>query len=126
MENKFIELTDLLFTDPKENTSLEYKTAAWNLPKSFWETYSSFANTDGGIIVLGVSKDKRNRTYHVDGVDNPSAIKTDLWNMLSNSEKVNKNLLTEDDVLVLKVRGKTIIQIKIHKATFDQRPIFIN
>ena len=34
----------------KENIHLEAKSAESKLPKSFWESYSAFANTDGGII----------------------------------------------------------------------------
>ena len=50
-----------------EDTELEYKSAQGGFPESFWETFSSFANTNGGIIVLGV-KDK-NQKIIPDGLD---------------------------------------------------------
>lgn len=39
-----------------ESFDLEFKSAKGGFPKSFWETYSSFANTEGGIIILGISE----------------------------------------------------------------------
>ena len=35
----------------REHHQLEVKDARGGFPDSFWETYSSFANTDGGIIL---------------------------------------------------------------------------
>lgn len=42
----------------RESNQLEAKKAAGGLPGSLWESYSSFANTDGGVILLGVDEQK--------------------------------------------------------------------
>lgn len=38
----------------KESGEVEFKSARGGFPGSFWETYSSFANTGGGVVIFGV------------------------------------------------------------------------
>lgn len=61
--------TNGVFKQPAESETLEYKTAEWELPKSFWETVSSFSNTSGGLIVLGVKENKAIHEYQIVGTD---------------------------------------------------------
>ena len=58
-----------------ESIEVECKKASNSLPKSVWETYSSFANTNGGTIYLGVEEQKdKNNKFIITGVDNPEKI----------------------------------------------------
>ncbi len=106
-----------------ESISLECKSAAGGVPKSLWDSYSAFANTYGGTILLGVEEKKG--AFTITGVSNPQAIISDLWNTLS-SEKVSSNILFNDSIYALTIDKRTIIVIEVPRAERTERPIFLN
>lgn len=112
-----------------ERITLECKKAKNEVPKSVWETYSAFANTIGGNILLGI-EENRNETnpakrFVITGVENPQKIISDLWNTV-NSNKVNQNILNNDDVEIVDVDGKHVVYINVPQADWRIKPVFLN
>ena len=80
----------------RENNRLEAKLATGGLPRSIWETYSAFANTYGGVILLGV-EELPDHTLRVQGLLEPREL----------------------------VDGGDIVAITVPPAEQDQRPVYI-
>jgi len=76
-----------------ETTDWEFKSARGGFPGSFWETYSAMANSEGGVVVLGVSD--KHGTVHVDGLaaGKVTTYQKTLWDGLNNRGMVSDNLL---------------------------------
>ena len=55
-----------------ERVTLECKKAKAEVPKSIWQTYSAFANTIGGLILLGVNEDMQEKEIFPESKLTPS------------------------------------------------------
>lgn len=107
-----------------ESADLEFKTASGGFPKNLWETYSAFANTDGGIIILGIRE--RNGHLQIEGLT-PEQIqqyKKQFWNDVNNPDCVSYNLLVDRDVIEGEYEGKKLLLIRVPRATRSQRPVY--
>ncbi|MDE6522265.1 MAG: putative DNA binding domain-containing protein [Muribaculaceae bacterium] len=108
----------------KENSRLEVKSARGGLPSSLWESYSAFANSDGGVIVLGV-KENRDGSFFVEGLGNSHKLIKDFWNAVNNRQKVSCNILTDSMAYLDSVDGKDVIVIHVPRAERTSRPVYV-
>ncbi len=107
-----------------EDFELEFKSGRGGVPGSLWESYSSFANTDGGVIVLGVRQRASNR-FEIQGLDDAEKMRQNIWNCVNNRDHVSHNLLGNDDLRVEQVGDKDVIVIEVPRADRRQRPVFL-
>ena len=112
----------------RESVDLECKLAAGRdgqgaVPEDFWRTYSSFANTDGGIVLLGV-QEKQGR-FSLNGIANVAKLRKELFDGLNNRQKVSANLLTDSLVREVSLEGCALLVIEIPRANRKQRPVFL-
>ena len=109
----------------KENTRIEAKQAVGGLPRSIWETYSAFANTSGGVILLGVAENKKEKTLYPVSIPDPRRLVAQFWELVNDKRVVSRNILKKSDVSIERVEGKEIVVICVPKAKRSQRPIYI-
>ena len=108
-----------------EGNRLEVKKAVGGLPKSLWETYSAFANTNGGVILLGVDE-LADKSLSVIELPNPEKLVSDFWNTLNNREKISTSILLDKHIRIETIDDKRIIVIEVPRADRGLRPVFIN
>ena len=127
---KLDELISIGLEGLQEGVDIECKLAIGRngkggLPHSLWETYSAFANTNGGIIVLGAKEYAPNK-FELIGIEEIDQIKTDLFNTLNNDSKVNRNLITDNYVREWKINGCCLLLVAVPRATRQEQPIYLN
>ncbi len=108
----------------RENNQIEAKKATGGLPESIWETYSAFANTIGGVILLGV-EEYPDKSLHPLNLPDPEWLVMDFWDNIENPLKVSVNLLREKDVYIKNINGNHIIVINVPEALPKQKPVYI-
>lgn len=108
----------------RENNRIEAKKATGGLPDSLWETYSAFANTLGGVILLGV-EEYPDRSLHIVDLPDPEWMIRDMLDILNDPKRVSMNILRKKDISVRKVDGKRIIMIKVPRADRSCKPVYI-
>ncbi len=109
-----------------ENHMLEVKEAKGGLPKSIWETYSAFANTSGGILILG-AKENGDLSLSPSGLskEDIEKLKKDFWNNINNKSIVSKNIISNENVQEKEIDGSFILQINVPKAQREDKPIYV-
>ncbi|MEC4174885.1 RNA-binding domain-containing protein [Adlercreutzia sp. R7] len=109
----------------REDNRLEAKAAQGGLPKSLWETISAFANTAGGVIVLG-AREHKDGSLEIIGLSNAHRMLDDFWNAALSKDKLSARFLHDDDVRIETVDGKEIIVIEVPRVSRTMRPVFLN
>lgn len=109
----------------KESVQLEVKRALKGIPQSLWETYVSFANTQGGTILLGV-EERRDGSLQVTGLSQVETMISDIHSTLNNPNKVSKNILPGNAITVETVDGKQILRIEVPPANREDKPLYLN
>ncbi len=108
----------------RENGYVEAKEALGGLPESLWETYSAFANAEGGVILLGVGENP-DHSFRILELLDPEGLLEEFWAILRNPAYVSVNLLKEEDVQILREEGRCIIAIFIPEAPPEQKPVYL-
>ena len=108
----------------REDNRIEAKQARGGLPKSLWETYSAFANTLGGVILLGVAEAQDKSLFAVPLPD-PQALIDEFWQLINDPSVVSSNILQPEDVQILRCEGVDIVAIFVPRAQRKHRPVYI-
>lgn len=108
----------------KETNRIEAKKAVGGLPESIWETYSSFANTAGGVILLGV-EELEDKTLSSVWIPDADMLIEDFIFGLGDRNTVSIDLSDKMSIRKEISDGNEIVVITVPKADRNERPVFI-
>ncbi len=97
--------------------TIEAKAAAGGLPTSIIETVSAFANTDGGLIILGLDESTQFAALDVDA----AKLATDFASACS--DQLDPPIRPEVDIV--EVDGKAIMAAAIDELSSTRKPCFV-
>ena len=109
----------------RENNRIEAKKALGGLPKSMWETYSAFANTIGGVILLGV-EELPDHSLRPVRLPDPEGMIREMREILQDRRQVSADILKPGDITVHQEGECVFISVTVPRAGRQQRPVYIH
>ena len=109
-----------------EGNRLEAKLATGGLPESIWETYSAFANTEGGLILLGV-EEWEDHSLHIQGLLDPEEMLAQFLSLCADPKVVSADLIGggQGRAQVMETAQGAVIAIELPPAPAGQRPVYV-
>ena len=107
----------------RENNRIEAKKALGGLPESIWETYSAFANTEGGVILLGVIE-QEDKSFASVWLPDPELLVEDFLKDVNDPSIVSANILEPHHVRIEESGGHRIVVIEVPRADEALMPIY--
>ncbi len=116
-ESEIIEIIEYLKKYKTETNKIEVKTASIDFPKKCYDTFSSFSNKYGGIIIFGINEEKG---FEVEDVYDLNDLQKKVTAMCSDA----MSPAIRPDILPLKYEGKNILAVKINEIPQNQKPCY--
>ncbi|MBS5450891.1 MAG: hypothetical protein KHY83_00100 [Coriobacteriia bacterium] len=91
---------------------------------SLLKTYVAFANTRGGVILIGARLEADGTLLPV-GLEDPLGTIRELWSLVSDPARVSANILVNGDVRLEKLGGECVVSLRVPRARPEVRPIHI-
>lgn len=121
----FIEKIETLMNG-YESAEVEFKSARGGFPRNLWETYSAFANTQGGVIVLGVKE--HDGRFSLDGLtlEQVCKYKKEFWDNVNNKSHCSANILCDADVQEGEYNGSYVLVFNVPRAPRNRIPVYLH
>lgn len=101
---------------------VEFKEAAWAVPRDALSTVSAFANTTGGYLVFGVKQ--TNGSFEISGVINADKVQNDFLGHVRDANKISVFLPIEGKLHTFE--KDTVIVFYVPEAKRNEKPVFLD
>lgn len=113
---ELINLLENIVSLKTETNNIEFKKAKNGVPENLYDTFSSFSNTSGGIIIFGI--DEKNN-YDICGISNPDFFQKKITEQSLLMEPKIRPIIT-----ICEYKGKIIASVEIPELDIFSKPCY--
>lgn len=117
IEKEVITAIELIKKYKSETNMIEVKSAANGFPKKCYDTFSSFSNKNGGLIIFGINEDKGFITENVYDIK-------DLQKQISSLCNDSMEPKIRAEIIPMEFEGKKILAVKINELPQNKKPCY--
>ena len=100
-----------------ETNKIEVKSALNGFPKKCYDTFSSFSNKYGGIIIFGINEENN---FSIDGVYDINDLQRQITSLCSDSMEP----VIRADIMPLEYENKKILAVKVNEIPQNKKPCY--